>query len=310
MNKYAEQEAFKPRVPLQDPDIRNGLRSPRLKTQTELQDTQVTTWNNIQGNPSDNSELLALLENFEAALGYTPLNPSNNLSELTDIEQAIINLGLFVGGSYDMWLARTGGTMEGQIVLALTAALQFQANDSLPAGTKGFLDFDGEHLLFTQGEQRRPFLFLSDTITTSQNVNTTTETEIWTADLDPNTLAVGSFFEADIFGKYSNTDGTSTFTLRFKVAGVTILSIVSTAAIVTNQPVMAKFINTVRSIGASGSFWPYVEAKINNVNKDKPGTGVGAIDTESTQPVSITIQWSATDAGNTFSLDQALLRMN
>lgn len=159
MKQYAEQEAFKPRVPLQDPQIRNGLTAPRLKSPTELQETQIVNWNNLQGNPSDNEELLALLTNFQTLLGYIPLAPINNLSELTDTAQALANLGLGLGGINDIFLRKDGGTMTGKIVFSLLSAAQFQANNNLATASTGDMDFDGEKLYFTPDIDRKMISF-------------------------------------------------------------------------------------------------------------------------------------------------------
>ncbi len=309
--QYYEQQSLPPREPLKDPELRNGLIARRLQPRTELQGAQIILWNEIEGNPTDNDNLLAALQNLEPSLGYTPLRPSNNLSELTDLNAAMVNLGLSPGGINDTFLRKEGGIMQGLLVLNLAQALLFQSNTNLPTAAKGMLDFDGKHLLFAQGLTRRPLSLLSDPLTSSEDVNnTTTETEIYAAILGANTLDAGTLVKALVCGRYSNTNGTSTFTLRFKVNGITLLSIISTAAAVTNQPFYAELLATIRSIGATGSIFPFIRGSINNVSKDTPGTATSTVDTTSDVTLSVTIQWSATDVGNTFSIDQALLHTN
>lgn len=299
------------KVPLQDPDLRNGLQAKRLSRTTELPASVITTWPDIQGNPSDNARLLALLTNFQLNLGYIPLSPLRNLEELTDPAQAVSNLGLALGGANDIWLAREGGAMTGLLVLGYRSALQFQASANLALAQQGFQDSDGKHLYFTHVSTRRPHAFLTGGITTAVTVAaSTTETDLFSADLDANMLAEGSIFKAALYGRYTNADGAATLTIRFKLNGVTILSVVTTAGAVTDGPLFAEFMNTARAVGASGSIWSYVHALLNNVAKDKPGTAAASIDTTAAITVSATAQWSNNNAGNALSLDQTLLNLN
>lgn len=308
--KYVEQESLLPKPKLIDPPLRNGLQNRRLLAETELQESQIINWPDIQGNPTDNAHLLAALQNLQPSLGYQPLSPLENLSELSDPDEAVINLGLGPTGENSIWLLRTGGTLTGLLVLA-EEGLLMNAKDTLNTAQTGEFIHDGHHLYFTHVSTRRMITLAADPLVASETVqNDTTETEIYSTTIEANILDAGSLLRILMTGHYSNADGSSTFTLKFKVAGTTILSIVSTAASVANAPVFAELLSTVRTDGATGTLWSYLRGLINNVNKDKSVTGTTVIDTTGGLDFTITIQWSATDAGNVFIIDQALLNIN
>ena len=310
MDKVVEQESLPQRKPLRDPEFRNGLIAPRLREGTELKDAQLFTWNDIQGNPTDNSDLIALLENFQTSLGYSPLRPSNNLSDLESIDESLENLGLNLGGENDIWLSRGGGAMTNTILLASLRPLMFQPA-VLPTEETGLMEYDGNQLYFTPVESRRSILNSSDAFLASVTVaNTTTETEVFSSTIGENGLNAGQIIKLLLFGRYSTANGADTVTIRFKVNGSTMLSLVSTAAAVTDAPLFAKFMNTIRVNGATGNFWSYLNGVINNINKHATVTSATSIDTVSEVEVSATVQWSNADAGNTISIDQALLEMN
>lgn len=113
--KYVEQESLPPIKRLQDPDLRNGLKFARLKEGVES-GREIILWSDITGNPTDNDDLTAILTSLQPSLGYTPLNRTLNLSDLSDLDRAIENLGLNANGVKDIWLKRAGDTATGLII--------------------------------------------------------------------------------------------------------------------------------------------------------------------------------------------------
>lgn len=302
-----EMAALPFRKPLQDPQLRNGLAARRLQPQTELQATQTFNWRQIIGNPTDNQNLLAALQNLEPLLGFVPLNPGNNLSELTDLEEALINLGLTDGGINDIFLHTTGGELSGPLRINADQQIILVANEVASLG-EGSFQFDGAQLFFTPSTVRKAVDLVSDVISTTVTVvNTTTETSLFSANITAGTFAIKQLFKIILAGRYSTANGTDQVTIKFKINGTTALSIVTAAGTVTNAPLFFSMHQTIRTLGASGTLWPYLEAVLNSIVTHVPGTAAKTIDTTADVTLSVTAKWSAADAGNTISIDQALL---
>lgn len=307
---FFEQESLSQKPRIKDPELRNGLKAKRLQPRTELNNAQIITWGEIQGNPTDNDNLVAAFGNLQTALGYTPLDPNNNLSELTNLTEAMMNLGLDLGGVNDIWLHRVGDTMAGTILLAPQRPLKFQAG-ILPDPELGTMDFDGAQLFFTPSTSRRALEHVSDVADESTTVsNSAIEVPVFSATLDENLFAVSEFFKILLYGRYSTANGSDTVTIRFKVQGSTILSFTTTAASVTDAPLFSEFMVTLRTIGDTGTFWAYLQAVANNINKHTCVTSDQAIDTTAPTDLEVTVQWSNALSGNTLSIDQSLLVMD
>lgn len=300
-----------PRKPSVDIPLRNGLALPRLKQDTELNEANTATFANIQGAISDNAVLVAAFDSKQNLLGYVPLNPAFNLADLDDIPTARAVLGLVAGGPGDIWLNANGDVMTGTLVLGSQYPLQFVAA-ALQAGiAAGMLEFDGRQLYFSPLDARKNFSLLSDAIVAAVAVNNTvTETAVFSVNIPTDMLNIAQIIRLILYGHYSTANGTDTFTLKFKIDGATILSIASTAAVVSNAPIAATLQSTIRSIGGAGTMWSFIEAAINNVKKDVPGLGTTSIDTTQVLTLQATIQWSAADPGNVLSIDQTLLNMS
>jgi len=135
--------------------------------------------------------------------------------------------------------------------------------------------------------------------------NTVTETALNSYTVPANTLAANRAFRVTATGVYSTANGTDTATLRFKVAGVTWHSVVSTAAAVTNVQWSAEWLVIAKTISATGDAESQLpHAFINSVFKTDPNTAVESLDTTVSRLLEVTIQWSAAVAGHTWSIRQ------
>lgn len=302
--------SIRPKSILEDTPLRNGLRHARLKQETEIGPSLAVQFADIAGFIADNPVLAAAFASKQDALGYTPLNRSLNLADLEDVGEALENLGLDLGGANDLWLPKQGGTMAGTIQLSPDRPLRFQPS-SMPSAQTGQMEYDGKQYYLTPSQTRRTLQHISDTLVASEDVaDTIDETDIFVTTIDANALAAGQIVRALLLGRYSTANGTDTVTIRFKVNGATVLSITTTAAAVTDTPFACDIVSTIRTIGATGTFWSYVQAALNNVNKHATVTSDESIDTTAEVELSVTVQWSAADPGNTISLDQSLLEMS
>lgn len=297
-----------PQSVLKDPPLRNSLMYPRIKQDMELPDDFAINFEDLGGTVADNDALVAAFATKQDVLGFTPLNSSANLSDLTNTAEALENLGLELGGDNNIWLPTIGGIMEGRIVLYSDGGFQYIPGTLLSTEVNGLAEFDGTKLYITFQGKRFSHVASSDPKTSSTTVaNTTDETTVFTTDIPSNSWLAGKILKLLLLGRYSTANGTDTVTIRFKIDGSTILSMVSTAASVTNAPLIGEFITTMRTIGATGTIWPFLTGAINNVKKDSPGTAATTVDTTGDLTFSVTVEWSAADAGNTLSVDQTLL---
>lgn len=148
---------------------------------------------------------------------------------------------------------------------------------------------------------------LSDRVKTSTTTvaNTTDETAVYSCTISRGQLTVGKVVRTRVLGRYGTVNGSDTVTLRFKVGGTEVHSIASTAASITGQPLQFEFCFTVRSVGATGTLFSFATGQINNVGKDTPDAATTTVDTTGGVAISVTAQWSAANAANTLSIDQA-----
>jgi hypothetical protein len=197
---------------------------------------------------------------------------------------------------------------------ANTAPLKFTSGTNLTTTEAGVLEFDGTRWFATPVTTRRAVALSSDHITASTSVtNTTTETTVFTGTIAANEMAVGKTFRARIMGRFSTANATDVFTLRPKVNGVTAGVLNSNAALRTNAPFYAEFTFTVRTTGSApgtlGTYWTFASGVIDSSPENATGTAAGSVDTGLAANVTFTVTWTAANAGNTVSIDQAYLEM-
>ena len=150
--------------------------------------------------------------------------------------------------------------------------------------------------------------FAQDVLASDQIVaNTTTETTVFTADLDADALVEERYFELPVSGEYSVDNGTDTFTLRFYVGGTLVAAVQSVAGNESGAPILAELEATVRADGQSGTVKPYTEAVFANVNDHQRHDPV-TIDTTQATSFEVTLQWDVADPNNTAEIDQAVLK--
>lgn len=183
-----------------------------------------------------------------------------------------------------------------------TAPLKLTAGTNLTTPEAGAGEYDGTNFYLTRTSTRRKITLSNDTITSSTTVaNTTTETTVFTMTMPANGMVVGDTTRVNLAGYYSTVNASDTFTMRWKIGATTILSITSDAANVTNAPFHAELINTLRTAGASGALIAHGSIDSNNVGHDTSNTATTTIDTTATMTFTVTVQWSAASASNTFT---------
>lgn len=186
-----------------------------------------------------------------------------------------------------------------------TAPLKFTAGTNLTTPEAGVMEFDGNALAFTPVASRRSVSLANGVIVADTTVaNTVTETTIYTEAISANELYKGLFVQSRVSGYYSTANAADTFTFRLKVGGVTIQTITSTAANVTNGSFVCDFDFTVRSSGASGTIMSGAFGEFNNESKSEVDTAATTVDTTAAEDVTVTVQWDNALAGNTLTITQ------
>ncbi|MDD5015969.1 MAG: hypothetical protein PHW73_12900, partial [Atribacterota bacterium] len=200
------------------------------------------------------------------------------------------------------WLHLKAGTNS-------MAPLRFPAGSLRTTAVGGDMEYDGERFYLTEVAHRRA-ISLSDDVKISDSTvaNTTDETTVHTSAIAANEPKASKVYKVTLTGKYSTANGSDTFTLRFKMGGTTILSLTSTAGSVTDAPLSVNGYVTFRTVGDSGTYASYMNAKLNNADKD-PTPVTGSVDTTVSQDLTVTIDWSNADAGNTLTVQQAYLEV-
>ncbi|MFV7234559.1 hypothetical protein [Flavobacterium sp. ZB4R12] len=151
---------------------------------------------------------------------------------------------------------------------------------------------------------RRSIMLAQDVVVTPVTVsNTTTETTIYTSTMAANYLTVGKLMNIKLYGRFSTVNTSSIYTFRVKLAGITILTIASTGQNVTDRPFDIDLRSTVRSIGTSGTIISYGKTQQDNLTPNIEIGNLASIDTTLANTISITVQWSNANAGNTLTLE-------
>lgn len=117
-------------------------------------------------------------------------------------------------------------------------------------------------------------------------------------------LKVGRVFHLYLYGRYSVANGSDTMTVKIKLDTTTLRTKVSTTGAVTDKPFSLHWVFTVRAEGETGTFIDHLELTENNVHLDIAATTATVVDTTAENTINVTIQWSAADAGNTWTLTQ------
>lgn len=184
------------------------------------------------------------------------------------------------------------------------APLYLSSGPLLPTPEPGAMEYLNHTLYFTTYLVRRSVMLNQDIVTADATVtNTTAETTVYSIPMAANYLTVGKVIIPKLYGIYSSGGG-RTFTLRLKYAGSTVISIQSDGGTVTNAPWYVHFPTTIRAVGASGSAISMAVGTFNNADKTTSATGTTAIDTTVPNTLTVTVQWSAANASDAFTVQQ------
>jgi len=207
------------------------------------------------------------------------------------------------------------GTASPTALLHLAAGTATNPQLKLADSTKlttpetGSIEFyDGRFYITNVAHQRaidRTNSALLETVTVE---NTTTETTVWTAEMDANSLMAGNIFKAHADGVISNGGPAAAdqITIRIKVGGVTVATLEPITKTLTEVPWHLTASATQRTVGVSGERATHLDLAIGEEDATNV-TGIATIDTTQDMDVTITAEWASADASNVFQLFQAYM---
>lgn len=187
----------------------------------------------------------------------------------------------------------------------------FAQGDLPTSDPEGTLYFDSDRgvPVWWDGSGHKWATFVDDVLTTPQTVaNTTTRTEVFNPDINAGSLIAGRIYQVDLMGKFSTANTSDTFSVDINLAGATDLAgITNTGGNAGDDPWSVEFTFTVRSDGANGTIQPHTRGLFNSEPADSHHAEI-SVDTTTVTELSVDLQWSAADAGNSVTLGQAHLK--
>ncbi|MFV5703879.1 hypothetical protein ACM55F_18655 [Flavobacterium sp. XS2P12] len=185
-----------------------------------------------------------------------------------------------------------------------TAPLKLTDGPLLTTVEPGAIEYKSHTFYASTYLVRRSIMLAQDVVVTPVAVsNTTTETTIYTSTMAANYLTIGKLMNVKLYGRFSTVNTSSIYTFRVKLAGVTVLTVTSTGQNVTNRPFDIDLRSTVRSIGTSGTIISYGKTQQDNLSPNIEIGNLTSIDTTLGNTISITVQWSNANSGNTLTLE-------
>lgn len=172
--------------------------------------------------------------------------------------------------------------------------------------TPGALEYFNHSLYFSNFVVRRTVAQSQDFIVTDINVfNNATETIIYSSHMGANYPVTPKTIKINLYGKYSTQSAVPTFTFRVKhnETNSTIATYSSTGKQVTNTPWHSSFVMTFRSVGQNASGVWFSQIDQDQISDDSIGIFSG-INTTVQNNIIVTLQWSAANPGNNWSLTQ------
>jgi len=175
---------------------------------------------------------------------------------------------------------------------------------------EGALEYNDGHLLFT-GKEERYAVNLSNSVVTSNTTvtNTIVETVIHSKTFPANTFHEDHVVRATVYGNVSNATGADDYTVRFKLGGETLHTLVRVGGNVTDNGWVAQIVLTIRSVGPTGTLIDFVEFREGSVNQSSSDQVIHTIDTTIPLILEFTVQWDAAKTTNIFTSSQGFLEL-
>ena len=186
------------------------------------------------------------------------------------------------------------------------APLKIGDGDLLTTPDCGVFEFANHKMYITNVGHQRAIDRTSDVALSTVTVaNTTTETTVWTGEMEAGSVFIGNLFKFHADGIVSSASAADTVTVRVKVAGVAKMTLESEAKALSDDHWHMDGNATQRTLGATGSRAMHMDLMVGDYSTNI--VGIGNIDTTSNMNITITVQWNNAKAGNTISLFQGFM---
>lgn len=150
--------------------------------------------------------------------------------------------------------------------------------------------------------------FVDDVKTTATTVsNTTTRTQVWNPGIDVHALTEGRVYQIELQGTFSTASNADQFTVDIDIGGTDAGTLQNAPAVVTDAPWTYVMTFIVRSDGVNGSVKPDARAIFNEQPRTSDDSEI-TIDTTTATQLTVYISWSAADADNSVTLEQAHMK--
>jgi hypothetical protein len=187
-----------------------------------------------------------------------------------------------------------------------TAPLKFTSGVLLTTPESGALNFVDDKFYVTCVGTQRVIDRTSDVkLDTTTVTNTTTETTVYTGLVPANSLRAGNILKLNMSGTIDEAAAFDAVTIRVKIGGVTIATIVSPASGIAAKCWHISGFATLRSVGASGSMAWHMDMNADTVSSD--ACGLNTVNTTTAENVTVTAQWNTEKAGNIFTCTQGFM---
>lgn len=246
----------------------------------------------------------------QAKVAFTQIDLNEYIDSLADgyMDYGATTGHRFRGGNVGIGVTTPSAVLnlKAGTAAAGTSPLKFTDGVALATPELGAVEFYDNRFWITNVDTQRA-IDRSDCVkmSTTTVANTTSETEIFNCSIAADSLAVGNLFKVIAVGVASNASAADILTIRVKVGGVTVITIVNSARNFTNDDLHINAIATQRTLGVTGSRAVHFDLSIGG--DTSAVNGVATIDTTSNMDVSITAQWNNAKAGNTMSLYQGIM---
>lgn len=192
---------------------------------------------------------------------------------------------------------------------ANNAPFKFTAGPLLTTVEEGAMEFKGHTLYMTTFQVRRSVALAQEVPIADVTATAATETTVYSISMAANYLTAGKHIEINLQGIFSSIAGPNgVATIRLKYAGATIHTFTTAAGLNTNSPFDTTFNTTCRAIGSGTtgkllSWSEFAEGATSATESITRASGaLTDIDTETSNTITITVQFATADAGNSFTV--------
>lgn len=192
----------------------------------------------------------------------------------------------------------------------LPTTIQKVSQSNLPSATEAptgalYLLDETRTPVWNDGDAWETATFTDDVLLTDETVaNTTTETTVYSDDVDAGSLLTGRILSARVMGNYSTVNNSATLNIRFYVEGTEVATISNIGQNVSDAPLSAQMYATIREGGDGGEISAHTLGRVNGEILDQNQQTV-MLSLSSASTVEVTAQWSEVDPGNEVVITQA-----